>query len=536
MASASQQPIATHRAEPRAEGRGTVRLAEILGALSLATDLGAGKPMGHAMRACCLGMQVARTLPLTAEQQADLYYSFLLMHSGCTALSLALAPLIQGDELAAIADATLRDASRPLDMLDWMRRFVAPDAPLPARALNILAMLAQSGEAVSDQRGACEVAARVAQRLGLPAGVQHTVRHYLERWDGRGPYGLRGDAIPLTSRLLHLALKLEAFHAARGPAELATWARRQKGTTFDPQLIETLLAAIATPEVRDRLAQSDLWATVLELEPVSPDRTIDEEQLDDVALAIADFVDLKSPLTFGQSRETARLAEGIARRMGLPEGEIVVVRRAALVQDLGHVALPAHIVAQPDRLSAADQERLRLHPYFTERVLSRVPALAAVAALAGKHHECLDGTGYPQGLAGSALPTGASILALANAFQERRRAAPGGADADPRPVLSALEPEVGRKYSPAAFAALAQELGAGAGRSPRRASRPEGLSDREVEVLGLVARGLRNREIARQLFISEKTVGHHVEHIYNKIGVSTRAAAVLFAVEHDLLS
>ena len=152
-------------------------MAEILMALSLATDLGAGRSMGHAMRACTLGMQMAHELRISETEQAELYYSFLLMHSGCTVLSLGLAPVLQGDELAAIGEAALRDDTRLLDTLDWMRRYVSPDAPLPSRAFNLLGMLLHSRDAGEHLRGACEVANRVDQLLGMPQGVQEAVHH-----------------------------------------------------------------------------------------------------------------------------------------------------------------------------------------------------------------------------------------------------------------------------------------------------------------------------------------------------------------------
>jgi DNA-binding NarL/FixJ family response regulator len=76
---------------------------------------------------------------------------------------------------------------------------------------------------------------------------------------------------------------------------------------------------------------------------------------------------------------------------------------------------------------------------------------------------------------------------------------------------------------------------AGHERVGTRAPAPAGLSDRELEVLRLVARGLTNKEVAARLDISVKTAGHHVQHIFGKIGVTTRAAAGLFAMQNDLL-
>lgn len=513
---------------------GPIRMAEVLAAFSLATDLGTGKSMGHALRACYLGMAMARELRLSTLEQAELYYSFLLMHSGCAALSLTIAPLIQGDELAAIGDITLRDETNLLEMLGWLRRNVSPDAPLPTRTLNLIRALLQ-GPDDRDVRGVCEVAVRVAQRLDMPQGVQNAVQHYLERWDGKGPFGLQGNAIPLNSRLLHLALKVDACNLAYGHLAAETRALEQKGKIFGPQVVDVFLSVAKTSNLWETLAKSDLWEVELDLEPDSPYRYIGEAKLDDVALAAADFVDLKSPPTVNHSRETAHFAECIARRLDLPETETAIIRRAALVHDLGYLALPSHILRNQGQLSEVDKEKLRLHPYYTERVLSRVPALASIAAIAGMHHERLDGTGYYRGLSRDALPVSACILALADDFQERLHADLKHPDRDPIEVLKAMQPEVGLLFSPECFAALAEELGVAAPKPKRRGKWPAGLTDREVEVLRQVVKGDTNRQIAQELVISERTVAHHLEHIYDKIGISSRAAAVFFAMEHELI-
>lgn len=528
--------MSTANRSPAEALRSPIRLAEVLAAFSLATDLGTGKSMGHALRACYLGMAMAREMRLPASQQVELYYGFLLMHSGCAAASLSLAPIIQGDELAAIADITLRDDANLLEMLGWMRRNVSPNAPLARRIRNLLQALRHNPEDDGGIRGVCEVAVRVAQRLDMPQGVQDAVHYYLERWDGKGPYRLEGDAIPLNARLLHIALKIEACNTVYGRDAAEAMALAQKGKIFCPQVVEVFLSIDKNAGLWKTLARQDLEDIVLDLEPDSPYRDIGEAKLDDVALAAADFVDLKSPITAGHSRETAHFAVCIARRMELPPAEIDTIRRAALVHDLGHLTLPGHILLNQDRLSEVDKEKLRLHPYYTERILSRVPALAPVAAIAGMHHERINGTGYYRGLSGDELPVSACILALADDFQDQLQASSSRGDIDPKDVLKAMEPDAGTLFSPDCFAALAEELGVAAPKLQRRHEWPAGLTDREVEVLQQVATGDTNRQIAQALVISERTVAHHLEHIYDKIGISSRAAAVFFAMEHELFS
>jgi len=238
------------------------------------------------------------------------------------------------------------------------------------------------------------------------------------------------------------------------------------------------------------------------------------------------------------------MAERLARRLALPEVEVTVVRRAALVHDVGLAAIPSLILDKPRAtLTQVEWERLRLHPYHAERILSRVPALAPLVPLVAAHHERPDGRGYYRGVFGSQIPLGAGIIAVADSFDELTHDAAERAALEPAAALAQLQREAGSGLSPAAVDALARELGnngtASAGVAvtsrPARQQWPAGLSDREVEIVRLLARGLRRKELAGQLFLSEHTVRHHLEHIYNKLGVSTRVGATLFAIEHDLL-
>jgi HD-GYP domain-containing protein (c-di-GMP phosphodiesterase class II) len=264
---------------------------------------------------------------------------------------------------------------------------------------------------------------------------------------------------------------MEAAYTTRGRDEAEAMANEQKGKTFDPQMVEAFLVVAQKTGFWETLSQEDVWQVVLGLEPDSPYRNMNEAKLDDLAFAVADFVDLKSPFTVGHSRETARIAEGIARRMGLLPSEVANIRRAALVHDLGHIALPGNILLTQGNLSEADKEKLRLHPYYTERILSRVPALAAVAAIAGMHHERMNGTGYYRGLSGNELPVSACIVAVADEFQERLKAHPVQSELDPKAVLKGMRPEAGTLFN-GGIEALAQNwVGAKTATSARMAGR-----------------------------------------------------------------
>jgi HD-GYP domain-containing protein (c-di-GMP phosphodiesterase class II) len=206
-----------------------------------------------------------------------------------------------------------------------------------------------------------------------------------------------------------------------------------------------------------------------------------------------------------------------------------------LLHDIGRVGISAAIWGKPGPLTEQEWERVRMHTYNTERVLNRSSALAPLASIASLHHERLDGSGYHRGLPASLLPPAARILAAADAYHAMTEPRPHRAPLSPEAAMEALQTEVrgGRLDGDAAASVLAA-----AGHQMRSARRQlvAGLSEREVEVLRLLARGNTIKQMARLLYVSDKTVDNHVQHIYTKIGVSTRAGATLFAMEHDLLA
>ena len=512
-----------------------IRVAEVLSAFSLATDLGAGQPMGDVLWTCYMAMAIAQELKLPPREQADVYHTALLAHAGCTAGGSLFASLIHGDDLAAHRDLFLRDPANSMDILKWMLRYVAAGEPLQIRAQR-LAEIVRSREDLEEQiLGVCEVAARLATRLGMTPQVARALRYRLERWDGNGPQRLRGEEIPITSRITHLCMVLVPFFQTKGRMPTEEAAGRKKGTVFDPEVVNAFLSASRKSGFWAELAKSDLWSTVLALEPSSSTESLGEERIEDVALAFADFAEMKTGYKAGHSRSTAKLAGAVAHRMGLPQSLVSTVRRAALVHDVGEVGIPGKVLAKGAPFGQWEMEQVRLHPYYTERILSRVPALLPVATIAGAHHEWMNGKGYHRGASGSQIPLGARILAVADTFQELLEGRPGHPGLGTEEALKAMGEEVGPHLDPDCFEALSQVLGVAVPRESLRRQWPAGLTDREVEILRISATGLTKRQMAHHLTISEKTVGTHLEHIYDKVGCSSRAAAVLFAMEHGLL-
>jgi HD-GYP domain-containing protein (c-di-GMP phosphodiesterase class II) len=274
-----------------------------------------------------------------------------------------------------------------------------------------------------------------------------------------------------------------------------------------------------------------VWATALQHAPDHSTR-LSGQALDELLIAVGDFVDLKCPFTLGHSRAVAQLAGDAAVAAGLDDDAVALTRRAASVHDIGRIGVSNQIWSKSGGLSMAEFERMRLHPYLTERILSQVSGLREVASVAANHHECLDGTGYPRGLSSRQLAMPDRLLACAVSYQSALEPRPYREPLGPAGAARRLRERVraGELDATAADAVL-HAAGHASGRPKPR---PDGLTTREVEVLRLVAQGASNKEIAAKLVLSEKTVRNHVEHTYTKIGVSNRIGASMYALEHGL--
>lgn len=507
-----------------------LRRAELLGALSLAIDVGLGQPMEHVLRSCLIATRLAETLGLDQPQRATVYFADLLAWIGCQADSHLLATLV-GDDIGSRADTYSVDRADPGFAVAVISR-LGRGKPLWARSRLVGSFLLTGGTVAAEAiRSHCVSAGLFAQRLGLGRDVQELLPHFFERWDGKGlPAGLRGEELALEMRIVQLADFVEVHHQLGGPAQAVEGARRRRGTRFDPSLVQ-IFCRDAT-ELLAGLDAGDAWQAAVEAEPAAGAELM-EAELDGALEAMADFVDVKSPYTPGHSRGVAALATEAAKQSGLPLADTVELRRAGLLHDLGRMGVSNLIWEKSGPLSSAEWERVRLHPYLTERMLSRPDTLRRLGELAGRHHERLDATGYPHGLPGEALTTAARLLAAADAYHAMLEPRPH------RPPLAAndaareLRDEVkaGRLDGEAVDAVLR----AAGHRIGRRREWPAGLTSREIEILQLVARGGSSRVIARRLNIAEKTVRNHVEHIYSKTAVSNRTGATLFAIEHGLL-
>ena len=371
----------------------------------------------------------------------------------------------------------------------------------------------------------------MGEQLGLPGEVLDALGAAYETWDGRGwPGELKGAEIPLAARIAQLAEFVEVAYRAGGVEAAKRLARERADSQFDPDLAELICAE--GEMILEGIDDLETWDAVIDAEPTLA-VVLSSDRFDAALVAIANFVDLKSPYTLGHSRAVADLAAAAGAELGLSEAEVRTLRRAGLVHDFGRLGVSNAIWDKRGPLGAGEWERVRLHPYLTERMLQQSAALAPLGAIAVQHRERIDGSGYPRGLTGAAISRPARILGAADAYQAMREPRPHRPERSADEAAAELRADVraGRLDADAAEAVL----GAAGHRVSGRREGPAGLTAREVDVLRLLARGLSNKEIAKQLVISPKTAGNHIEHIYSKIGASTRARASLFAMQHGLL-
>ena len=507
-----------------------MRLADLLAGLSRLADLGFGLPMGAALRSCVLATRLARSLDLPAAEVQAAFYTALLHHVGCAGYAHETAQVF-GDELVANTAAGRTDAASPRDLFATFLPILTQGRPPLERARLAFTALTKGGSWADEfTTTACELGRDSARRLQLPEDVQISLFHVYDMWRGKTrPEGLNGEDIPVGARIARLTGIAVLFESIGGTDLAVQAVRRRAGGMLDPSVVARF-SDNATEWLTD-LAETDARSVVLNTEP-SPPVTVWSLRL--VAEVFGDLADLKSPCLLGHSRTVAALAAGAAGQLLLPESTRTDLGVAGLLHDVGRVAVSNAVWDKPGRLSADEWEQVRLHPYHSERMLAGSTELARLAPLVGRHHERLDGTGYHRGCTEEELSMPARILAAADTYRTLTERRPHRAAWEPDQAKHRLLHEARRNTLDAdAVHAVLVAAGHAVPDPPRRV--PAGLSDREVEVLGLVAQGCTNAEIASRLVISRRTAEHHVQHIYTKIGLSSRAGATLFAIEHHLL-
>jgi HD-GYP domain-containing protein (c-di-GMP phosphodiesterase class II) len=507
-----------------------VRAAELIAATSLATDLGMGLPFEHGLQSTLVAVRLADRLGVHNDTVTQVYFACLLAHAGCTTDAREMAEMF-GGSLTTNLQPRLYGSVRDV-MAGLIRAIPDPESSPVTKALDTVRKLPRVAQGQKMHLTAlCEVAGMLAAATDMPSPIQEALLHLTERWDGRGLVRhARGDEIPLPIRIVHVALDANLQCSLHGADYAASLIREHADHALDPEIAGCF--ADGATEILAVGDQESAWDETLDREP-NPPLFLEGQQIDQTLRAMGNFADLVSPFFTGHSVGVAETVAAAAGRCRLDKADTTAVTRAALIHDVGRVAIGVRIWEKAGPLNADEWERVRLHPYHIQRVLSRSEFLAPLALLAGAHHERLNGSGYHRGASARDLPVAARLLAAADAYH---------AMTEPRPHREAMSP--GRAAETLAREAKDGRLDAdavtavveGAGQSAPRLERPAGLTEREAEVVAMLARGLQTKQVARRLGISVKTADRHIQNAYRKIGVSTRAAATLFSMEHGLVA
>lgn len=377
----------------------------------------------------------------------------------------------------------------------------------------------------------CDVAYELAGALGCGYEAQRSLTQIHETWDGNGfPAGLRGEAISVAIRLANVALDAELWFRIGGLDAVSSMLRARSGTMYDPTVCFAILDSIAEGELWSDPRVT--WRHVLAAEPGNV-VMLRGGELDRALVAVGEFADLKSPFTLGHSSRVAQLATTACTWLGFGRDDIDVASQASWLHDVGRVGVSANVWERSGPLSEADWARVRMHPHYTAEVFGRVQALSGPCFVGSTHHERLDGSGYHRGLRGESVSQVSRVLSAADAYTAMTTWRPHRAAYAPELAAEMLRDEARRGLLDSrAVEGVLSAAGHTAKRTARRY--PAGLTEREVEVMRLLARGRTVRQIADELFISPSTAGRHVEHIYDKVGVSSRAGAALFAMRNGL--
>ncbi|HEY8942909.1 MAG TPA: HD domain-containing phosphohydrolase [Polyangiaceae bacterium] len=510
----------------------TLRMAELLGALSLATDLADGFALEKSLRTTVIAMRIAAAADVPVETRVTTFWTTLLRFVGCTAFAHE-----EGTRYSAGDDLSLRQSlalAEPGNLGDFLTRAVriAPAAPLASRAVAVGRLLADPAAVRQHSHAQCEAGMAVASALRMPAEVIAALRVRGERWDGRGPLRIaEGDRLPLEARIADVADVSELFAWSHGRSAMRDELLRRRGRQLAPIIVDAALAA--GDELTSGLAVPSAWEVFLDSEPEPYRLAAGEQALAECLAAFSLLADVASVYTLGHSSRVAELAERIVQLLGGSASQSRLAHMAGLAHDLGRVGVPVGIWEKRGPLSAFERERMRTHSAHTETALRLSPALAQVADIAGATHERSGGRGYHRRLHLEQVSLEARALAVADVYVALDSERPHR----PRRTRDEIARELRAESSQSGLDphAVRAALEASGHRAPRRSHGATGLTEREVEVVRLVAIGRTNKEIGALLGMSARTAQKHVMNVYAKVGRESRAGLALFAVEHGLL-
>ena len=437
-----------------------IRLAEIIEALSKALDMTEGQPEGHCIRCCYIGTHIGREIGLGDADLRDLYYALLLKDLGCSSNAARICELYLADDLSFKHDFKFVDGS-----LGQVLRFVightGMQAGLAERFRSILNILQNGGELSTELiLTRCQRGAEIARQMRFSENVAQGILGLDEHWNGGGkPNGVAADQIPLFSRIALLAQVVDIFHISGGRHSALKEISKRRGEWFDPALVDAFTTLAESSDFWTTLGSNDLEKIVLASEPGQQAIMADDDYLDDIASGFAKVIDAKSPFTSGHSERVALFTDMIAEEMGVGSEARRLLKRAALLHDIGKLGVSNSVLDKPGKLDDEEWLQMRRHSEFSEHILSKISAFSDAALIGGAHHERLDGKGYPRGLNASDIPMEVRIVSTADVFDALTADRPYRAAMPIAKALSILWEGAGQSHDPICIEALETALG-----------------------------------------------------------------------------
>jgi HD-GYP domain-containing protein (c-di-GMP phosphodiesterase class II) len=430
-------------------------LAEILGAFSYALDLTEGQPAGHSIRACWMGTKLAQAIGLEGAELHDVYYAVLLKDLGCSVNAARVAEMFVGDDRKLKANFKLIGPDQQ-DFADFIMREVGVKADTDERDAAIANLYENGADIMTDiMETRCTRGADIARKLRFSEDVAHAIAHLDEHWDGSGlPLGIAGEDIHIGGRIALIAQVADVFFNAGGADAAMAEIRARSGSWLDPKLCDIFLQLAGSAIFWTALASETLEEHLFAMEPATQALCVDDDYLDDIATAFGQVIDAKSPFTGGHSERVGHFTDLVAEELGLDTATRRSLRRAAILHDVGKLAVSSAILEKPGPLDEAEWAIIRTHALHTFNILSKIGPMRNMAVIAGAHHERLDGKGYPLGIDHNIISIESRIITTCDIFDALTADRPYRAALPIKDALSIMETDVGIAIDPACFNAL----------------------------------------------------------------------------------
>ncbi|MBC2776860.1 HD-GYP domain-containing protein [Parasphingopyxis marina] len=432
-----------------------VSLAEILSAFSYALDLTEGQPEGHCVRSCWIGTRIGQALGLPENDLWELYYTLLMKDLGCSSNAARICELYLADDHRFKHDYKFVDGNLG-NVLKFVFTRTGTDAPF-TRRVGAIANILKNGPEIARSlvETRCMRGADIARQLRFSDNVADGIAGLDEHWDGSGkPNGVAGDAIPLFSRVALLAQIVDIFWKANGREAACDEVKARTGSWFDPELCTAFLAIAGKDDFWTDLAAPDIEQQIFALEPAQQVTLVDEDYLDDIASAFGQVIDAKSPYTSGHSNRVGDYVDGICAHLGYADDRSRTLRRAAILHDIGKLGVSNLILDKPGKLDEEEWAIMRDHARHTTEILGRISIFEDMAAIAGAHHERLDGTGYPLGLDAVTISMDTRIISVCDFYDALVADRPYRGAMPREKALTIIKEEVGAAIDPRCFEAL----------------------------------------------------------------------------------